>query len=166
MSTCSFPQVSIQTPCCKRWYECPECHDERENHPQLVNTIVVSFVLPPTPAPQTRRKVATVRKIPFLHRVPRALEGEIGAVLSGAAFAATCTYDDRVCGCTRRKLYCLRCNDYILLQYIARRTAVVNYTAVVHSQRTRTSYSNAILKVVMPTRVVLTVTIPSALQRT
>eukprot|EP00904_Undaria_pinnatifida_P000829 jgi/Undpi1/10747/HiC_scaffold_29.g13195.m1 len=32
--------VSIQTPCCKRWYECPECHDERENHPQLVKTIV------------------------------------------------------------------------------------------------------------------------------
>lgn len=37
------PQVSIQTPCCKKWYECPECHDERENHSQRVNTIVVSM---------------------------------------------------------------------------------------------------------------------------
>ena len=48
------PQVSIQTPCCKRWYECPECHDERENHPQLVETIVVSLLCaapPPRSSP-------------------------------------------------------------------------------------------------------------------
>ncbi len=38
-------QVSIQTPCCRRWYECPECHDERENHPMSVGTNVVSVAL-------------------------------------------------------------------------------------------------------------------------
>eukprot|EP00127_Corallochytrium_limacisporum_P007409 Clim_evm12s251 gene=Clim_evmTU12s251 len=25
-------QVSIRTPCCKKWYDCPECHAENENH--------------------------------------------------------------------------------------------------------------------------------------
>jgi uncharacterized CHY-type Zn-finger protein len=26
-------QVSIRTPCCKKWYDCSECHDEAETHP-------------------------------------------------------------------------------------------------------------------------------------
>ncbi|CAM9196076.1 unnamed protein product, partial [Scytosiphon promiscuus] len=33
-------KVSIQTSCCRRWYECPECHDERENHPQRISNNV------------------------------------------------------------------------------------------------------------------------------
>ncbi|CAB1120353.1 unnamed protein product [Ectocarpus sp. CCAP 1310/34] len=36
-------KVSIQSPCCKRWYECPECHDERENHPQRISAKNVAF---------------------------------------------------------------------------------------------------------------------------
>lgn len=39
----TFSQVSIQTPCCKRWYECSECHDEHEGHPQRIGTVVVRF---------------------------------------------------------------------------------------------------------------------------
>jgi hypothetical protein len=25
-------QVSIRAPCCKKWYDCPECHEENESH--------------------------------------------------------------------------------------------------------------------------------------
>ncbi|KAH7099923.1 hypothetical protein BKA62DRAFT_708508 [Auriculariales sp. MPI-PUGE-AT-0066] len=25
-------QVSIRAPCCKQWFDCPECHAEREDH--------------------------------------------------------------------------------------------------------------------------------------
>ncbi|CAM9164857.1 unnamed protein product [Heterosigma akashiwo] len=25
-------QVSIMAPCCKQWFECPECHDELSDH--------------------------------------------------------------------------------------------------------------------------------------
>ncbi|KAJ2157194.1 hypothetical protein GGF46_004672 [Coemansia sp. RSA 552] len=25
-------QVSIRAPCCKKWFDCPECHAEREDH--------------------------------------------------------------------------------------------------------------------------------------
>lgn len=35
-------QVSIQAPCCKRWYECEECHGDVESHP-LQHTSLVSF---------------------------------------------------------------------------------------------------------------------------
>ena len=26
-------QVSIRSPCCRKWYECAECHAENESHP-------------------------------------------------------------------------------------------------------------------------------------
>jgi len=26
-------QVSIRSPCCKKWFDCAECHAEREKHP-------------------------------------------------------------------------------------------------------------------------------------
>ncbi|SPO04530.1 related to HOT13 - Zinc-binding mitochondrial intermembrane space protein [Cephalotrichum gorgonifer] len=26
-------QVSIRSPCCKKWYDCSECHSENESHP-------------------------------------------------------------------------------------------------------------------------------------
>ena len=25
-------QVSIRAPCCKKWFDCPECHDETQDH--------------------------------------------------------------------------------------------------------------------------------------
>lgn len=28
-------QVSVRAPCCKKWYDCPECHAENESHPLL-----------------------------------------------------------------------------------------------------------------------------------
>eukprot|EP01136_Pigoraptor_vietnamica_P009825 Opistho-1_new@46764 len=28
-------QVSIRAPCCKKWYDCPECHAENEKHDLL-----------------------------------------------------------------------------------------------------------------------------------
>ncbi|KAK4455992.1 hypothetical protein QBC34DRAFT_388565 [Podospora aff. communis PSN243] len=28
-------QVSIRSPCCRKWYDCVECHQESENHPLL-----------------------------------------------------------------------------------------------------------------------------------
>lgn len=31
-------QVYIRTPCCMKWYECSECHDEHENHKFLHST--------------------------------------------------------------------------------------------------------------------------------
>ncbi|ORX64164.1 hypothetical protein BCR32DRAFT_298183 [Anaeromyces robustus] len=26
-------QVSIRAPCCKKWFDCAECHNEQEKHP-------------------------------------------------------------------------------------------------------------------------------------
>ncbi|EGD77814.1 CHY zinc finger domain-containing protein [Salpingoeca rosetta] len=26
-------QVAIRAPCCKKWYDCPECHEEKADHP-------------------------------------------------------------------------------------------------------------------------------------
>ncbi|ORX46238.1 hypothetical protein BCR36DRAFT_405801 [Piromyces finnis] len=26
-------QVSIRAPCCKKWFDCAECHNEQQNHP-------------------------------------------------------------------------------------------------------------------------------------
>ena len=26
-------QVSIRAPCCKRWFDCTQCHEENSNHP-------------------------------------------------------------------------------------------------------------------------------------
>jgi len=25
-------QVSVRAPCCKKWYDCPQCHNEKEDH--------------------------------------------------------------------------------------------------------------------------------------
>ena len=25
-------QVAIRAPCCKKWYDCPECHEEQQDH--------------------------------------------------------------------------------------------------------------------------------------
>ncbi|KAI3647725.1 hypothetical protein MP228_007946 [Amoeboaphelidium protococcarum] len=34
-------QVAIRTPCCKKWYDCPECHMERESHPLIKSSEIV-----------------------------------------------------------------------------------------------------------------------------
>ncbi|EHK41154.1 uncharacterized protein TrAtP1_004574 [Trichoderma atroviride] len=26
-------QVAIRSPCCRKWFDCAECHQEQENHP-------------------------------------------------------------------------------------------------------------------------------------
>ncbi|RVD81809.1 uncharacterized protein DFL_009656 [Arthrobotrys flagrans] len=28
-------QVSIRSPCCRKWFDCPDCHAESETHPLL-----------------------------------------------------------------------------------------------------------------------------------
>ncbi|OLY85639.1 hypothetical protein AYI68_g174 [Smittium mucronatum] len=28
-------QVSIRAPCCKKWFDCPQCHQEKSNHELL-----------------------------------------------------------------------------------------------------------------------------------
>ncbi|WYZ40637.1 hypothetical protein EsH8_IV_000978 [Colletotrichum jinshuiense] len=28
-------QVAIRSPCCKKWFDCAECHQEQEKHPLL-----------------------------------------------------------------------------------------------------------------------------------
>ncbi|KAJ6256647.1 hypothetical protein Dda_8512 [Drechslerella dactyloides] len=28
-------QVSIRSPCCRKWFDCPDCHTESETHPLL-----------------------------------------------------------------------------------------------------------------------------------
>ncbi|KAI8323465.1 hypothetical protein GQ54DRAFT_296766 [Martensiomyces pterosporus] len=35
-------QVSIRAPCCKRWFDCPECHSENANH-ELMRTSEMVF---------------------------------------------------------------------------------------------------------------------------
>ncbi|EIM81759.1 uncharacterized protein STEHIDRAFT_161924 [Stereum hirsutum FP-91666 SS1] len=34
-------QVSIRAPCCKQWYDCPECHAEAQSHPLAKATEMV-----------------------------------------------------------------------------------------------------------------------------
>lgn len=36
-------QVSIRAPCCQQWFDCPECHAEKEDH-QLQRTTEMVFV--------------------------------------------------------------------------------------------------------------------------
>ncbi|CAN6629931.1 hypothetical protein TRVA0_012S01860 [Trichomonascus vanleenenianus] len=36
-------QVSVRTQCCRKWYDCPTCHEENEDHP-LRKTIDMTFV--------------------------------------------------------------------------------------------------------------------------
>ncbi|EKD14737.1 hypothetical protein LZ554_008808 [Drepanopeziza brunnea f. sp. 'monogermtubi'] len=31
-------QVSIRSPCCRKWFDCAECHAENESHPLLQKT--------------------------------------------------------------------------------------------------------------------------------
>lgn len=31
-------QVSIRSPCCKKWFDCAECHAEKEDHPLAKRT--------------------------------------------------------------------------------------------------------------------------------
>jgi len=36
-------QVAIRAPCCKKWYDCPECHSEASDHPLLkVNDVTMA----------------------------------------------------------------------------------------------------------------------------
>ncbi|KAI8802154.1 CHY zinc finger-domain-containing protein [Cladochytrium replicatum] len=34
-------QVSIRAPCCKRWFDCPECHQATSDHPLIKTTEMV-----------------------------------------------------------------------------------------------------------------------------
>eukprot|EP00824_Muranothrix_gubernata_P005415 TRINITY_DN16984_c0_g1_i1.p1 TRINITY_DN16984_c0_g1~~TRINITY_DN16984_c0_g1_i1.p1 ORF type:complete len:133 (-),score=26.90 TRINITY_DN16984_c0_g1_i1:24-422(-) len=34
-------QVSIRAPCCRRWFDCPVCHEETADHPLLKTTEMV-----------------------------------------------------------------------------------------------------------------------------
>ncbi|KPI35028.1 uncharacterized protein AB675_11943 [Cyphellophora attinorum] len=36
-------QVSIRSPCCKKWFDCAECHAETEAHP-LQQTMEMTFI--------------------------------------------------------------------------------------------------------------------------
>ncbi|KAJ3813378.1 hypothetical protein F5876DRAFT_87119 [Lentinula aff. lateritia] len=36
-------QVSIRAPCCKQWYDCSECHAEKQTH-KLVKTMEMGFM--------------------------------------------------------------------------------------------------------------------------
>ncbi|KAF5365014.1 hypothetical protein D9757_011446 [Collybiopsis confluens] len=36
-------QVSIRAPCCKQWFDCAECHAEKETH-KLAKTIEMAFL--------------------------------------------------------------------------------------------------------------------------
>ncbi|GMK58851.1 hypothetical protein CspeluHIS016_0602930 [Cutaneotrichosporon spelunceum] len=36
-------QVAIRAPCCQKWFDCPECHAEREDH-QLRKTFEMAFL--------------------------------------------------------------------------------------------------------------------------
>ena len=35
-------QVAIRAPCCKKWFDCPECHEEKEDH-ELERTTELVF---------------------------------------------------------------------------------------------------------------------------
>ena len=34
-------QVSVRAACCKKWYDCPECHAEKEDHEIMKNVEIV-----------------------------------------------------------------------------------------------------------------------------
>eukprot|EP00968_Pinguiococcus_pyrenoidosus_P029441 scaffold8567_cov277-Pinguiococcus_pyrenoidosus.AAC.6 len=34
-------QVSVRAACCKRWFDCPECHEEQEDHPWQIGERMV-----------------------------------------------------------------------------------------------------------------------------
>lgn len=34
-------QVAVRAPCCKRWFDCPECHAEQTDHELLKTTEMV-----------------------------------------------------------------------------------------------------------------------------
>ena len=34
-------QVSIRATCCRKWFDCPECHEEMADHPLLKSTELV-----------------------------------------------------------------------------------------------------------------------------
>uniref|UniRef100_A0A060SWF1 ARAD1A04070p n=1 Tax=Blastobotrys adeninivorans TaxID=409370 RepID=A0A060SWF1_BLAAD len=36
-------QVSVRTQCCRKWYDCPECHEENEDH-KLRKTLEMTFI--------------------------------------------------------------------------------------------------------------------------
>ncbi|KAF5320883.1 hypothetical protein D9619_001608 [Psilocybe cf. subviscida] len=36
-------QVAIRAPCCKQWFDCPECHAEKETH-KLTKTTEMHFL--------------------------------------------------------------------------------------------------------------------------
>ncbi|KAI1615668.1 hypothetical protein EDD37DRAFT_495400 [Exophiala viscosa] len=36
-------QVSIRSPCCRKWFDCAECHAEQETHP-LMQTFDMAFI--------------------------------------------------------------------------------------------------------------------------
>ncbi|EOR00477.1 hypothetical protein E3P92_03486 [Wallemia ichthyophaga] len=36
-------QAAIRSPCCRKWFDCPECHEEKEDHP-LAKSIELSFM--------------------------------------------------------------------------------------------------------------------------
>ena len=36
-------QVSIRAPCCKRWFDCPECHEEKTDGHELEKTMEMVF---------------------------------------------------------------------------------------------------------------------------
>ncbi|CDO52305.1 conserved hypothetical protein [Geotrichum candidum] len=36
-------QVSIRTQCCRKWYDCPQCHEENEDHP-LKKTFDITMI--------------------------------------------------------------------------------------------------------------------------
>ncbi|KAH7354223.1 CHY zinc finger-domain-containing protein [Plectosphaerella cucumerina] len=36
-------QVSIRSPCCKKWFDCAECHQEQESHP-LLQSVEMTFI--------------------------------------------------------------------------------------------------------------------------
>ncbi|KAL2753810.1 hypothetical protein ACRALDRAFT_2044133 [Sodiomyces alcalophilus JCM 7366] len=35
-------QVAIRSPCCKKWFDCAQCHHEQESHP-LLQTFEMTF---------------------------------------------------------------------------------------------------------------------------
>ncbi|ROT40173.1 CHY zinc finger protein [Sodiomyces alkalinus F11] len=35
-------QVAIRSPCCKKWFDCAQCHHEQESHP-LLQTLEMTF---------------------------------------------------------------------------------------------------------------------------
>ncbi|TIA86793.1 hypothetical protein E3P99_03570 [Wallemia hederae] len=36
-------QAAIRSPCCRKWFDCPECHEEKEDHP-LAKALELAFM--------------------------------------------------------------------------------------------------------------------------